>query len=372
MNIKNALLWLTGIVLLTLGVFYLGFDEVTAALGKADPLLLAGLLVLQAGTLTLTAYQWHYLLKKSGGVISPGTVLAVNLAGNYVESVTPSVKLGGEAAKVYLFHRHSSLPYSSLAGVLLALKYISLLPFLLLAALFLGVAVLNFQFPRPYIPLTGLMFLVLFVGGVAWMYHRGGKKLETQNQAAFTAAQRSFHGKKTSCKAVTMTEAKAGRLEKNLSCLSKLFLFCYRKGVSLAGFMQKSALHSRSLVTPLERFGLFSISTLIWMLYPVKVYLVVNMLGLTTDLVTVTMVTFTAYLVSMAPLLPGGLGSFEGTMVLMFSLSGFTPAQGLAVALLSRLVTFWFPLLWSALAAAYLALLEGRKLEVKSQRREVS
>jgi hypothetical protein len=80
------------------------------------------------------------------------------------------------------------------------------------------------------------------------------------------------------------------------------------------------------------------------------------MLSLEVGLFSVAVITYTAYLISMVPLLPGGLGSFEATMVMMFSLYGLNPAEGLAVALISRLVTYWFPLGLSAFAAVFLTL----------------
>ena len=57
-----------------------------------------------------------------------------------------------------------------------------------------------------------------------------------------------------------------------------------------------------------------------------------------------TIAFFVAYLVSMLPLFSGGLGSFEGSMALLLLLGGITPAEGLAAALLSRVITYWFPL----------------------------
>jgi len=100
---------------------------------------------------------------------------------------------------------------------------------------------------------------------------------------------------------------------------------------------------------------LIAVSALIWLLYPVKVFLVTGMLDLKISVPAVAIITFTAYLVSMIPLLPGGLGSYEGTVVLMFAFFGIGPAEGLAVALISRLITFWIPLFWSAASAFYLA-----------------
>lgn len=96
------------------------------------------------------------------------------------------------------------------------------------------------------------------------------------------------------------------------------------------------------------------VSALVWALYPAKVYVVTRMLGVEVDAFFIITATFIPYLISMLPLLPGGLGSFEGSMALLFAAQGATVAEGLAVALLTRTATFWLPLLMSTIAAAYL------------------
>lgn len=79
------------------------------------------------------------------------------------------------------------------------------------------------------------------------------------------------------------------------------------------------------------------------------------MLNFDVGIVAIAVITYTAYLVSLFPLLPGGLGSFEGTMALMFASYGeIFFAEALAIALVARFVTYWFPLLLSALLTAYL------------------
>ncbi len=92
----------------------------------------------------------------------------------------------------------------------------------------------------------------------------------------------------------------------------------YQKFRTIIAFTKKASANSRYLVNFRERIALIIISTLIWSLYPLKVYIVCRMLFIDVDFLTVAMVTYTAYMISMVPLLPGGLGSFEGSMALLF------------------------------------------------------
>jgi len=335
MIIKHALPWIVAIIIVTSGVFYLGWEEVASALGKTNPLFMGTLFFLQLLTLALIAYRWQYLINKNNQKISFGKVFAINMAGNYIESVTPSVKLGGEAAKVYLLRSHTGNSYSNLAGIMLTIKYFSLMPFIILTGFSLGFASLRYQLPA--ITILAFLFLVAFFLLIAWIHHRSGKSKGSTNIGS--------HGNTISC-----------HKEESNYLFHRACLIARNIYETIANFVQKASKYSRNVATGKDKVLLLIISSLIWLLYPAKVYLVTHMLEINIDVVTVAIITFTAYLIGLLPILPGGLGIFEGGMVFMFVLVGFEPTEGLAVTLLSRLVTYWFPLLVSAVAAAILTL----------------
>jgi len=332
---KHAILWVLGIAVITLAVLYTGWDEISGVLTQANPLIMIFLALLQIATLGMTAFQWRYMLNKSNRDLSLGRVLAINLAGNYVESVTPSVKFGGETARLYLFHRQTLLGYDKLAGILLALKYYSLLPFLAFVSVIIGFSIMRYQLPA--ITLIAFSLLLAFFLLIALMHYRVGSANSEQERVAT---------------ANTVSDDSRDSGAGGLGIITRKIQEKYQAVLS---FVRRASFHSRSMADPSGRKLMLIISAVIWALYPLKVYLVTQTLGLDAGLVTVIIATFTAYLVSMVPLLPGGLGSFEGSMVLVFTLGGLTTAEGLTIALLSRLITYWFPLLLSALAAAYLA-----------------
>jgi uncharacterized protein (TIRG00374 family) len=121
-------------------------------------------------------------------------------------------------------------------------------------------------------------------------------------------------------------------------------------------FLRQAGQESRHLLSRRKRLAFLALSSIVWVLYPVKVLLVTQMLGMEMEFVDIATATYAAYLVSMLPLLPGGLGSFEATMALILSAKGMSFSEGLAVALLTRLVTFWLPLGLSAIVAGLTAL----------------
>ncbi len=336
MKLKQILLWIIGLATLTFAIIWLGFDEIANSIRQVNPRILALLFIIQILTLIIPVLQWQYLLKKSNQYLSPGLIMAITLAGNYVESVTPAVKLGGEAAKVYLFNQYSNLGYDCLTGILLTLKLYSILPFVLLSGIFAGSAFINFDMPK--FVFIAFIILLLFFMGICLIYLRAGKSSMISIPSVDYYKNRIF---KSNC---------------IMGYFCKIFYLLEKYLAKALAFINRSAIFARSMTNRSERVLLIILSTLVWVTYPLKVYLVVDMLSLEVGLFSVAVITYTAYLISMVPLLPGGLGSFEATMVMMFSLYGLNPAEGLAVALISRLVTYWFPLGLSAFAAVFLTL----------------
>ncbi len=346
MTLKRALLWVSGLAVITAGVFYLGRDEVIGLLGKIDPVIVVLLFLLQVITLAMTSYQWQMLLKKSEVRIPFVKTFGINLAGNYIESVTPSVKLGGEAARVYLFKQHTSAAYTRIAGIMLAVKYYSLLPFVILAGVSFGFVL--FMFQMPVFSVLAFFLVAAFFAVFSWFHLKYGKQSIIDN-----------HEEQEIDQAVENE-----RLNERHGKLSKAFLSAREQIYRIRKFSVVAAGDSRSITTPKTRKMLVTLSLIVWLLYPVKVFIVSRMLGLSPDVATVVLATFSAYLISMLPLLPGGLGSFEGSMAIIFSLSGLTPAEGLAIALATRLVTFWFPLALSAMAISCLTFCSKQNITI--------
>jgi len=125
-----------------------------------------------------------------------------------------------------------------------------------------------------------------------------------------------------------------------------------RKWISKAAlFLGQARTSAAGLLSAGQTTGVLLVSLLIWIFYPLKVYLVCYFLNIEVSLVIIGLATLSAYMISMVPLLPGGLGTYEGGMAMFFTLGGLSPAEGLAIALVSRLTTFWFPLVLSAMAS---------------------
>lgn len=315
---NRFLLWLLGILAVVALVATFGLADVLFVLTRINPVALLALCLLQVITLAMSCWQWYFLIGQSHGRITFARAFGIYLAGSFVESVTPSVKIGGEATKIYLFRQNTGLSYQQLTGVLLVHKYLSLLPFLLLISLLLSYS-----------------FLFLTVPAV--VYH-----------AAVALALLLF----------LATAGALGLLRRsNQEASSGIFARIHR-------FLTTAIVHSWTLLGRKSFVHLSLVSLVVWLLYPVKVWLIVQSLGLQLNLHLVALATYTAYIVGLVPALPGSLGTFEASMALLLAQFGLTPTQALAVTLTARFVTFWFPLVFSALMTYRLAMFRPKEGEV--------
>ena len=304
-----------------------GIDEIMMIVRSIDPLFLMGLFLLQIFTLSMVSYQWYFMFKNTENEISFHEVFTIHMAGKFVESVTPSSKFGGETAKVYLFKKKMGKTYQNMVSYLLAHKFISLLPFLVLSLIFLVIASIRFYLPS-VVYLSFSMLIFLFISLLILIYW---KKVRFDSEDIISDERKVL-----------------------LIILNKL-----KKGIE---FISRSANDVKKILSRSDRNKLFAISFLVWILYPVKVYLVATALGFEVGLIISIIATYSAYLVSMLPVSPGGLGTFEGTMATVFMISELSFTEGMAIALLARSATFLFPLILSAVCTTYLVKIDGLKI----------
>ncbi len=302
---KKIFFGIIGISLIGFLVIRAGWEEIWKVWQGVTPSFLVFMLTLQLLTLFLGAYQLFYLLGKKRKNVSLADIFSVNLAGGFVESVTPSVKLGGEGAKIFLLKKITGRSYEDLTGVFITQKFISLIPFTVILFLVFLAGFSRFSIPQWFY--GAFFFLVGVLIILTHIFFRG--------------------------KIGTPFEGKNGLLKK------------------LKTFTLKTIIAVKENRKEISLLPMLGISIVIWSLYPVKVFLISNFLGLELNFILVSLATFLAYLVSMLPLSPGGVGTFEGILVLILNLNGVLLEEGLALVLFSRMITFWVPLIWSGLAA---------------------
>lgn len=329
---RKVIFFLLGFALLLSMVFFLGTKDVAAHISAISPHSLAILFSLQLSTLMASAWLWHFLLSRKSNV-SFSSVFLINQAAGMVESITPSVKFGGEAAKIWLFRKYTGQKYEDLSGAMLVHKFLTMAPFAVLCLLLLAPAAYYFTLPAYFYALLALLFLFCGLLG-ATCYRKPASPWKNSDNIHEQEVQGKM-GFKVLVKARTIF-------------------------IGIFAFLRQARSSASTLLGPGQSIAALSVSLIIWIFYPVKVYLVCMFLGIDVHPIIIGLSTLFAYMVSMVPVLPGGLGAYEGGMAAFFTIGGLSPAEGLAIALVSRLTTFWFPLLVSAVSC--IILLKKREL----------
>ena len=311
---KKWLLFLAGLLLAAVVLWRANPRELLTHILDFNPAVLAGLFALQLMTIGMITWQWQLLIQKSGYDLSYFQTFHVIMGGTFTECITPAVKAGGEAAKVVML-RDFGLPTARALAVAAGQKIISSLAFLALAL----TSLIWFTLTIPLEPLHRTMLLSTFA-------------------------------------IVTFLTAAAVLL----SVFPALVLGI--PGLADKPFLQKGVASFRDTLSTLAEdktciAGHFILALTIWSLFAVKAYLAAQALGIMPGFGIMAAVTFLSYLAGMAPT-PGGLGAFEGAVVILLApIAAASAAMALAVVL--RLVTFWFPF---ALSALWLGLHQTRIL----------
>jgi hypothetical protein len=76
------------------------FAAVESLLTRAQPSYIALALVVYAASVPLAAVRWRTILRKLGHRVGLDRLILINLAGSFVNNVTPSARTGGEVCRV--------------------------------------------------------------------------------------------------------------------------------------------------------------------------------------------------------------------------------------------------------------------------------
>lgn len=291
-------------------------NEMVASLSRFSLLSFSALFLVQLVTLAMTSYIWYRLVNIESNELSFFNAFRINSAAGFIESVTPSSKLGAEAAKVLLVKRFTNLNVQQITGLTIIKTATTLMPFLLISMMVISVSLFYFRIPaevRYALILTLLLCVVT---------------------ASVLLKRKPMEVKPVSAKRFLMP-----------------FSILNRKLISGCNYCRTAVCMSRCIARKKDLCLLSMVSLTEWVLYPLKVFIVASILEIQAPLLLIFLATYSAYCVSLLPLTPGGLGTFEASMALVLSLNGIPFHSGMLLAVTGRVITFWVPLLISFLSS---------------------
>lgn len=307
-------------VLHLLGWFFLGlfsyflirevdFHQLYLHLNKVPTQVMVLLLFLQLLTQLLLGLQWYLISKKIATNTTFSKIMLILTMGSVIEGLTPGAKVGGEVTRLHYLKREFSCTTVQATHIIIIQKSISMSALMLVslyAFLYLMRHVRHFipqsqQYITLALTFTCIIFFlscIFFSGALATLFQRSKLKM----------------------------------LRKLSSVLSE-----YHKNIS-------------RLNLP-EIMIQFLISFCVWLLFPLKMVILVASFDIHVNPVLLFCFTMTSYMIGMLPLTPGGIGTFEASIVALFSLLPIPTELSFSIALVFRFVTFWFVIIASSLFA---------------------
>lgn len=291
------------------------FDGFAASLRSVHPLAFLALIGLQIISQLLINYQWCHLGRVMDKDSSFWRMLYVNSAGNLIDGITPGVKVGGEVARALSLKSLMNYSTAESATLVTLQKIISFFSFFLVNLLAFAHLSRQFElFQSLFLQLIVYGFLIaLVVFLLSFFVMTSRMRLWLGRLGPRKQWQQSLQGY-----AITVLD--------NIVILKSI---------------------------PWEVAKQFILSLAIWLLFPLKMIILVALFTPLYDPVFLTEVTFISYMMGMIPLLPGGLGSFEATMTSLLLMMDLQAGQALAITLVFRFITFWLVIIVSM---AYLGL----------------
>ena len=239
-------------------------------------------LILQGVTLMLIAMQWRVILRMHGHRVPLSTIVKMNMIGAFFEGLTPAAKTGGELYK-FKHLSEQGVPKKRALQVMLVQKGLSL-----------------------------TIFTLFLMMALVWWLPQLSVRLDVSLWLVFT-------------------------------------LFLMLIGVLIGAYRIVST-HQHSMLKTLglaflqakkPMIGLVLVSVLIWLTYPLKLMVLFWMFNLDVALSGAFVTTFIAYGVAQLPITLGGIGTFEGTFVVLLQALSVPQVMSLSVVLWFRFVTFW-------------------------------
>ncbi len=309
-NRKSPLRHWAGVILVVVLLIWLvwatDFKSLWHQLHQISPWVLALLIVLQLATQLLITCQWHLLTGSVLGRSSFIKILHIFTRGSLVEAVTPGAKIGGEAVRLYLMKKELLCSTNQAVSIIAIQKSISmsvLLTVCLASLLHIGSHIAH-HLPFGIQLLSGGVSLALVIFMVGLLFFARP--------------------------------------------LSQLLMRGAKWAQKLGGYLTSYA-DATGRLSRRHWWLQFSISTAVWLLFPIKMVILAAALGVRLPFSVLLSVTMVSYMMGMFPLTPGGIGTFEGTMLALLTLLGVGHTVGLTITLVFRFVTFWFVILASAL-----------------------
>jgi uncharacterized protein (TIRG00374 family) len=309
---RTVILLSAGVLVIIFMIHLVGIGEVITVLYHADPTVLLAALC-QVIAILLWSLRWKILLTTFQPAAFTDLVKGV-LIGIFFSNITPVARAGGEPFRAYYMEKKTSIPFEDAFATIVVDRILDSIPFMVIIAGSLAYFVLCKEIStQVMIILILIFFLNLFL--LFLVLYLSLNVEAAKNLMNFILKVVAVFFKQA--------EDYQGRMGKAVD----QYHDAIRKFSSQRGTLALSV----------------SISFIFWFFLILRNYLVIVALGYHMPLVGIAVVQTAGPLVGILPLLPGGVGSVDGTMVFLYISFGFSATAAVSISLVDRLISFWVP-----------------------------
>ena len=318
---KAAVGFAVALVLLYLFAAGVGLQEVTKALAEADLRWLAVGCLSTTACLALWGRAWQTVLRVTGVEVPYHRLVVTYFAATFANYVTPLGQAGGEPFIAYVLSRDTEATYEEALASVVTADLLNLLPFFSFSAVGLSVLLFRSSLPGAANGLAqGLLAMALGVPllvAVGWRFRTRLRAGVLRVVAPITQRTDRLSAEAVAAR-IDDLYAAFGRIASSRVALVEAVAFAY----------------------------------LGWVFFALPLYVA----GLTLDVAAVDplLVLFVVPASTLAGLTPspGGLGGVEVALVaLLIALTPVSAATAFALALLYRVMSYWFALVVGGAAA---------------------
>lgn len=302
------------IVLFSYLIITTDFKEILNQIQNVKIEIIILLIILQLLTQILLCVQWYKISTSILGSCSFLKMFYILSTGSVVEAITPGAKIGGEVTRLYYLKKELNAPTDKATNIIIIQKSISM-------SVLMMICVTSFIYLTTKIHFSLITQIIVDAISVVFIL--------------FLVFLLFF-----SDKLVKILE-KTKKFTKTTKWV-------------------KSYADSTSLITTKHWFIQLSISIAVWILFPLKMAILARSMDLQIHMLVIIAITMTSYMIGMLPITPGGIGTFEGTMIALLALISIENNVAITLAVVFRIITFWFVMLFST---AFVLLYKRRKNE---------
>lgn len=313
MKHKALILIAVGIAILVGMILFIGPDKIESAIVLANPIYLAFAVIIQLMIYFLWTWRWSITIKPVDISVRRIHLFPMLMVGLAINNLTPSARGGGEPIRGYILSKYSASSFEKSFATVIADRGLDTFPFMVLAVITIIAAVFYLDLPDYAVYTLILAVVVLVTIFIIALYMSFNLEFGRKVSLWIVGLIKRFSKKDRS------------RLEEK--ALTAIHDF-------------QNSMHTMIKDRDVLLYGL-PLSFLIWILEIVRVYVVFSAFNVDVSLLIIAEIFIISTLVGLLPLLPGGLGTVDGIMIILFSAAGVPPSISAGATLVERLISFW-------------------------------